>query len=95
LFINPDPIAEACGRINEFGDNHRRERTPIRAVHNLVELTHHDRSASEGARRLAASRLEFDERRPRARGRVVYRPVPDEPATNVPRWARVEGRAAN
>jgi hypothetical protein len=84
LFINPDPIAEACGRINELATiTVANENQYYELLHNLVvELT---RAAIEVQNLKVrvdslASRLEFDERRARAlEGAVVYRPAPDEP----------------
>ena len=94
LFINPDPIAEACGRINELATiTVANENQYYELLHNLVvELT---RAAIEVQNLKVrvdslASRLEFDERRARAlEGAVVYRPAPDEPRASDA--ARAEG----
>jgi len=84
LFINPDPIAEACGRINELATiTVANEHQYYELLHNLVvELTRTTIEVQNLKVRVdsLASRLEFDERRARAlEGAVVYRPAPDEP----------------
>jgi hypothetical protein len=94
LFINPDPIAEACGRINELATiTVANENQYYELLHNLVvELTRATIEVQNLKVRVdsLASRLEFDERRARAlEGAVVYRPAPDEsPASDA---ARAEG----
>jgi len=94
LFINPDPIAEACGRINELATiTVANENQYYELLHNLVvELTRATIEVQNLKVRVdsLASRLEFDERRARAlEGAVVYRPPPDEPPPNDA--ARAEG----
>ena len=81
LFINPDPIAEACGRINALATvTVANEQQYYELLHNLVvELT---RTAIEVQNLKVrvdslASRLEFDERRARAlESAVVDRTAP-------------------
>jgi len=94
LFINPDPIAEACGRINELATiTVANEHQYYELLHNLVvELTRATIEVQNLKVRVdsLASRLEFDERRARAlEGAVVYRPTPDQPPSNDA--AHVEG----
>jgi hypothetical protein len=94
LFINPDPIAEACGRINELATiTVANEHQYYELLHNLVvELTRTTIEVQNLKVRVdsLASRLEFDERRARAlEGAVVYRPAPDEPPPSDA--GRVEG----
>ena len=94
LFINPDPIAEACGRINELATiTVANEHQYYELLHNLVvELTRTTIEVQNLKVRVDSlgSRLEFDERRARAlEGAVVYRPAPDEPPPSDA--ARVEG----
>jgi hypothetical protein len=94
LFINPDPIAEACGRINELATiTVANENQYYELMHNLVvELTRATIEVQNLKVRVdsLASRLEFDERRARAlEGAVVYRPAPDEPPASDA--ARAEG----
>jgi len=94
LFINPDPIAEACGRINELATiTVANENQYYELLHNLVvELTRATIEVQNLKVRVdsLASRLEFDERRARAlEGAVVYRPAPDEASPSDA--ARVEG----
>jgi hypothetical protein len=94
LFINPDPIAEACGRINELATiTVANEHQYYELLHNLVvELTRATIEVQNLKVRVdsLASRLELDERRARAlEGAVVYRPAPDEPAPSDA--ARTEG----
>jgi len=94
LFINPDPIAEACGRINELATiTVANEHQYYELLHNLVvELTRATIEVQNLKVRVdsLASRLEFDERRARAlEGAVVYRPAPDQPPSNDA--AHVEG----
>jgi hypothetical protein len=94
LFINPDPISEACGRINELATiTVANEHQYYELLHNLVvELTRATIEVQNLKVRVdsLASRLELDERRARAlEGAVVYRPAPDEPPQDDA--ARVEG----
>jgi hypothetical protein len=94
LFINPDPIAEACGRINELATiTVANENQYYELLHNLVvELTRAAIEVQNLKVRVDSltSRLEFDERRARAlEGAVVYRPAPDEPPASDA--ARAEG----
>ena len=94
LFINPDPIAEACGRINELATiTVANENQYYELLHNLVvELTRATIEVQNLKVRVdsLASRLEFDERRARAlEGAVVYRPAPDQPPASDA--ARAEG----
>jgi hypothetical protein len=94
LFINPDPIAEACGRINELATiTVANENQYYELLHNLVvELTRATIEVQNLKVRVdsLASRLEFDERRARAlESAVVYRPAPDEPPASDA--ARAEG----
>jgi hypothetical protein len=94
LFINPDPMAEACGRINELATiTVANEHQYYELLHNLVvELTRATIEVQNLKVRVdsLASRLEFDERRARAlEGAVVYRPAPDEPPAGDA--ARAEG----
>jgi len=82
LFINPDPIAEACGRINQLATvTVANENQYYELLHNLVvELTRTTIEVQNLKVRVdsLASRLEFDERRARAlEGAVVYRSAPD------------------
>jgi hypothetical protein len=94
LFINPDPISEACGRINELATiTVANENQYYELLHNLVvELTRATIEVQNLKVRVdsLASRLEFDERRARAlESAVVYRPAADEPSSNDA--ARAEG----
>jgi len=89
LFINPDPMAEACGRINQLATiTVANENQYYELLHNLVvELTRATIEVQNLKVRVdsLASRLEFDERRARAlESAVVYRPTSDEAASNDP-----------
>ena len=89
LFINPDPIAEACGRINELATvTVANENQYYELLHNLVvELTRTTIEVQNLKVRVdsLASRLEFDERRARAlEGAVVYRAAPDQSEPSDP-----------
>ncbi len=87
LFINPDPIADACGRINQLATiTVANENQYYELLHNLVvELTRATIEVQNLKVRVdsLASRLDFDERRARAlESAVVYRPAPDQPASD-------------
>jgi hypothetical protein len=89
LFINPDPMADACGRINQLATiTVANEHQYYELLHNLVvELTRTTIEVQNLKVRVdsLASRLEFDERRARAlESAVVYRPTHDEPASSDP-----------
>src|SRR5262245_11891384 len=78
LFFNPDPMTDACGRINRLADiTVANENQYYELLHNLVvELTRTTIEVQNLKVRVdsLASRLEFDERRARAlEGAVVYR----------------------
>jgi hypothetical protein len=84
LFFNPDPVAQACGRINELATiTVANENQYYELLHNLVvELTRTSIEVQNLKVRVdsLASRVEFDERRARAlESAVVYRPMPHEP----------------
>jgi len=81
LFLNPDPIQEACGRINQLATiTVANENQYYELLHNLVvELTRARIEVQNLQVRVdsLASRLDFDERRARAlESAVVYRPTP-------------------
>ena len=84
LFVNPDPILQACARINDLATiTVADENQYYELLHNLVvELTRTSIEVQNLRVRVdsLASRLEFDERRARAlESAVVYRPTPAEP----------------
>jgi hypothetical protein len=89
LFFNPDPMAEACGRINHLATiTVANENQYYELLHNLVvELTRTTIEVQNLKVRVdsLASRLDLDERRARAlESAVVYRPTNEQPASSDP-----------